>query len=180
MADHRPAGPEVEWGIGLTPLFPAGSNESACLASRYRHTTAGPKRFGSVTRASSGPRRLTALGARRLEVGELDRQRPHGALEIVIHFSEDPPGQDVPIELPLFGKGACRPALAGMDYKGTRREAITNLVSGNAPKGVQEWRRLDHLGALLWTLGVGCGASASKGMKGRSARTRLTKRSCRA
>ena len=29
-------------------------------------------------------------GKRRLEVGELDRQRPHGALEIVIHFSEDP------------------------------------------------------------------------------------------
>ena len=36
------------------------------------------------------------LGKRRLEVGELDRQRPHGALEIVIHFSEDP-GQDLPM-----------------------------------------------------------------------------------
>jgi hypothetical protein len=35
------------------------------------------------------------LGKRRLEVGELDRQRPHDALETVIHFSEDP-GHDLP------------------------------------------------------------------------------------
>ena len=56
--------------------------------------------------------RLRAIGGegqphlrkRRLEVGELDRQREHGALEIVIHFSEDL-GQDLPIEPLLLGDG---------------------------------------------------------------------------
>ena len=38
------------------------------------------------------------------EVGDLDRQRPHGAFEIVIHFSDDP-GHDLPIEPPLIGDG---------------------------------------------------------------------------
>jgi hypothetical protein len=58
-----------------------------------------PARFGSGFGRSSacviGREGQPHLGKRRLEVGELDRQRPHGTLEIVNYFSEDPAQTDL-------------------------------------------------------------------------------------
>jgi hypothetical protein len=70
-----------------------------------------------------------------LKVGELDRQREHGALEIVIHFSEDL-GQDLPIEPLLLGDGD-----------------VDQRLSKGAP--------IDRLGVAPVRLGLGLGLPPS-------------------
>jgi hypothetical protein len=95
--ETRPGSTQEAGGVRAAETGKSRGKATSAVRNRCR-VNSGSVQIGALRQRIRQIERLRAigregqphLGKRRLEVGEFDRQRPHGALEIVIHFSEDP------------------------------------------------------------------------------------------